>query len=229
MRLVNMTQAPLDNGYHGDGKSAPRSARVPPGEVGDFNENNPSVKKWMTLGTKVVATEGQVLASRASALSGAPSVGELVAMREMLSRRDATIEDLLARDSARKGEAERVEKELGRLAGDLAAAVARADTAEARTRGPNGEAMPSFDECVSMVREIEARGATIAQLEATLAAARAHADELSTQLRATMARADAAERRANEADAMLADATKPPTGASGSDAASATSTNSKRK
>lgn len=121
-RLVNMHTAPLDNGHEG-----PRAARVGPGDVGDFNEANPSVRDWARHG--LVRSEGEVLASRAAALGDAPSLAEMVTLREQLATREAVIEDLHARLAARDGERARMEDALGKHAqrtADLEAQLAEA-------------------------------------------------------------------------------------------------------
>lgn len=108
-RLVNMHTAPLDNARHGQ-----HAARVPPGQVGDFDEANPSVQLWKRA--RLLVSEGEVLASRAAALGDAPSLAEMVTLREQLATREAVIEDLHARLAARDGERARMEDALGKHA-----------------------------------------------------------------------------------------------------------------
>lgn len=112
-RFVNMHTAPLDNAHVG-----PKAARVPPGQVGDFAEGNPSVRLWLKAG--MLATEGAVLASRAAALGDAPTAADALAMRGEITRLNTVIEDLHARLAARDAEAKRVEDAFGRQGAQIA-------------------------------------------------------------------------------------------------------------
>jgi len=159
-RLVNMHTAALDNA-HAD----QRAARVAPGQVGDFNEGNPSVKLWIKVG--MLVTEGQLLASRAAALGDAPSMGELLVLREEVAKRDTVIEDLRARDAARVAEMKRVEARFGELAashGDadaLRAEVARLQAENASLRAAlDGATAPDAPAAVDATAPTEPAPAT---------------------------------------------------------------------
>lgn len=128
MRLVNMTKGPIDNGHKG--KAA---ARVNPGEIGDFDESNKSVAKWISL--RMLISEGEVLASRASALSNAPSLGEVLTLKAEVERREVIIADLRSRDEARSAEVKRMEEQFSALTAkniELAAKAGEVETLKAR-------------------------------------------------------------------------------------------------
>ncbi len=127
MRLVNIHTLPLNTAA----KSGARN--VMPNEVGDFNENNRSVQSWMKL--RWLVPEGEVLASRAAALTDAPSVAEMLKLRDQVAAKEVVIVDLQARINARDAEAKRVEARFSELAmkhADADAVAAELTTAKAR-------------------------------------------------------------------------------------------------
>lgn len=194
-RLVNMHTAPLDNGHEG-----PRAARVPPGEVGEFNEHNPSVQLWGRQG--LVRSEGEVLASRAASLGNAPTVAELVTLREQLAAREALIDDLQSRLAARDTERARMEDALGKHA--QRAADLEAQLAEARQGVRVDVDMTALRAQLSA--EMDAH---VARVERDLGAQLAEKTEALAARDATIA---ALQKRVADLEADLATATAPAAG-----------------
>lgn len=106
-RLVNVHTGSLET----MGKP---NERIAPGSIGDFNDANPSVKQWIRVGW--LRAEGELLASRAAALTNAPSIAEMLAVKAELAAAKTTIDNLLAREVAHTEERKRVEKAFGELA-----------------------------------------------------------------------------------------------------------------
>lgn len=125
MRLVNLDTAPADHGFN-----EPRSKRpfIAPGETGEFNENNKSIQKRMAL--RKLVSEGEALASRASSLMNAPSVGEMLQLKAELVKREVVIEDLRSRDSARAADVKRMEEGFSDLTAKNLELAAKAGDAE---------------------------------------------------------------------------------------------------
>jgi hypothetical protein len=167
MRLVNMHTAPLDNGHSGqrkitdaDGQSIMVEATgfpasVEPGSVGDFNEKNPAVAGW--IAARLLISEGELVASRASALVDAPSVLAVAMLKSQLADKDVIINDLRARDQARAEEWQRADARFTELAA-------------------SHESVASLEaQIADLTAQLTARNAEIAALHADLAAATAPA------------------------------------------------------
>lgn len=84
MRLVNMHKARV-----GNGKAEKEYALVPHGATADFNAENPTIAILLKAG--LLVPEGTVLASKALALTDAPSMTELVQLRADLAQARAAL------------------------------------------------------------------------------------------------------------------------------------------
>jgi hypothetical protein len=127
MRLVNMHTAPLDG--------------VKPGETADFDADNASVKQW--IATRLLVSEGAMLASRAAQIAGAPSMADLAAARAELADKETVIRDLRARDAARDAEVKRMEQGFAAMAAELEAARAKVATLEADLASATAPSAPT--------------------------------------------------------------------------------------
>lgn len=113
VRMVNMHTAPIDNGR--TGKHAAIIAR---NAVGEFDDENASIKKWIRAGWLV--TEAAMLASKANAVD-APSIAEMHAMRDRIAALEAELSDAHVTVNTHVANADRVAASVNEAAAKVAA------------------------------------------------------------------------------------------------------------
>lgn len=119
-RLVNMTKAPVEGGH------PLKPVPVAPGEAGDFDVTNPSVKILLKAGH--LRTESEIIAARAASLADTPTKAQLVILQEELAKAKAQIAEFRTRETTRAAEWKRLE---GRMS-ELVAMVSKGEEAEKR-------------------------------------------------------------------------------------------------